>query len=300
MKKAVIDLGTNTFHLLIVELTGAKQFKEIYRERIYVKLAEGGIETIIPTAIERAENAMFYFSKKLKEYDCPTVKAIGTAALRTASNGVDFIEKIKRETGIQIELIDGMEEANLIYHGVRNCVAFDAENQLIIDIGGGSTEFILCNDEVVHWAQSFPIGVGVLHKKFHHTEPISESEIAATQKHLEETLEPLFSKIKKYQPTVLTGSAGAFETISQMMPHVKMTDHFNILKMEHFPAIRDFVLNASLEERLAHPNISEMRAEMMVVALILIQFVLEKTGIEQVFVSNYALKEGVFFNQFST
>ena len=297
MKKAVIDLGTNTFHLLIVKLTGAKQFKEIYRERIYVRLAEDGIETIAPTAIIRAENAMLHFSKKLKEYDCPTVQAIGTAALRTASNGSNFITKIKNETGIQIELIDGMEEANLIYHGVRNCVAFDSENQLIIDIGGGSTEFIICNNETVHWAQSFPIGVGVLYKKFHHSDPILESEIAATQKHLEETLQPLFSKIKKYQPTVLTGSAGAFETISDMMPHVKMTDHFNILKMGHFPPIRDFILNASLEERLAHPNISEMRAELMVVAVVLIQFVLDKAGINQVFVSNYALKEGVFFRR---
>lgn len=296
MKKAVIDLGTNTFHLLIVELTGPKQFKEIYRERIYVKLAEGGIETIIPIAIERAENAMFHFSKKLKEYDCPTIKAIGTAALRTASNGSDFITKIKTETGIQIELIDGMEEANLIYHGVRNCVAFDSENQLIIDIGGGSTEFIICNDTQMHWAQSFPIGVGVLYKKFHHSDPISKEEINATIAHLEEMLQPLFSKTKKYRPTVLTGSAGAFETISEMMPHVKMTDHFNILKMEHFPPVRDFILNASLKERLAHPNISEMRAEMMVVALVLIQFILEKTGIEQVFVSNYALKEGFIFS----
>jgi len=295
MKKAVIDLGTNTFHLLIVEVTG-KTFEEIYRERIYVRLAEGGIETIVPSALERAENAMLHFSKKLKEYDCPTVKAIGTAALRTASNGSDFIKKIKTKTNIQIELIDGMEEANLIYHGVRNCVAFDSENQLIIDIGGGSTEFIICNDKAVHWAQSFPIGVGVLFKKFHHSDPISKSEIAATKAHLEEILQPLFSKIKEYQPTVLTGSAGAFETISEMMPHVKMTDHFHILKMEHFPPIKDFVLNASLEERLTHPNISEMRAELMVVAVVLIQFVLEKTGIEQVFVSNYALKEGYFFS----
>ena len=296
MKKAVIDLGTNTFHLLIVELTGPKQFEEIYRERIYVRLAEGGIETIIPTAIERAENAMLFFSKKLKEYNCPTVKAIGTAALRTASNGPDFIKKIKAETGIQIELIDGMEEANLVYHGVRNCVAFDSENQLLIDIGGGSTEFIICNDKAVHWAQSYPIGVGVLYKKFHHSDPISTKEIANTQAHLEETLQPLFSKIKEYQPTVLTGSAGAFETISAMIPHVKMTDHFHILKMEHFPPIRDFILKASLAERMAHPNISEMRAEMIVVAVVLIQLVLEKTGIEQVFVSDYALKEGYFFS----
>ena len=296
MKKAVIDLGTNTFHLLIVEVNG-KTFKEIFRERIYVKLAEGGIATIIPAALERAENAMLHFSKKLKEYDCQNVKAIGTAALRTASNGNDFIKTIKEKTGIKIELIDGLEEANLIYHGVRNCVAFDEENQLIIDIGGGSTEFIICNDEAVHWAQSFPIGVGVLFKQFHHADPISKNEIENIRTHLKEILQPLFSKIKEYQPTILTGSAGAFETISEMMPHVEMTKNFHILKMEHFPPILNFILNASLKERLAHPDISEMRAELMVVAVVLIQFVLEKTGIEQVFVSNYALKEGVFFSE---
>ena len=97
MKKAVIDLGTNTFHLLIVEVNG-KTFEEIYRERIYVRLAEGGIETIIPTALQRAEKAMLHFSKKLKEHDCQHTKAIGTAALRTASNGNDFIKTIKEKT----------------------------------------------------------------------------------------------------------------------------------------------------------------------------------------------------------
>lgn len=295
MKKAVIDLGTNTFHLLIVEVLGKKDFLEIYRERIYVQLAEGGIETIIPIALERAERAMLHFSKKLNEFDCKNVKAIGTAALRTASNGADFIKTIKSKTGIQINLIDGLEEANLIYHGVRNCVAFDQENQLIIDIGGGSVEFIFCNEERMHWAQSFPIGVGVLSKKFHHSDPISEKEIKATNAHLETVLQPLFSQIEKYKPTVLTGSAGAFETIHAMMPHVKMTENFYILKMEHFPPVHEFIIKSSLKERIAHQNIAAMRAEMIVVAIILIKFILEKADINQVFVSNYALKEGVFF-----
>ena len=115
----VIDLGTNTFHLLIIEKSSLGTSHEIARERIFIKLASEGIETIGAAPFQRGLKAMIRFSEILKEYQVSNIKAIGTAALRTASNGKDFVQLIFKKTGIQIELIDGTEEARLIYQGVK-------------------------------------------------------------------------------------------------------------------------------------------------------------------------------------
>ena len=105
------------------------------------------------------------------------VKAIGTAALRTASNGQEFIDTVKKKYNISIELIDGNREAELIYKGVILAIPFQEKNYLLMDIGGGSVEFIIANKNKVLWAKSFPIGVAVLYKRFQHSEPILPEEV---------------------------------------------------------------------------------------------------------------------------
>ncbi|MCB0663459.1 MAG: hypothetical protein KDC24_12015, partial [Saprospiraceae bacterium] len=142
-KKAVIDLGTNTFHLLAVEIDENEQMHFLFRERIFVKLAEDGIQSIGPAPFQRAIKAMTVFKNKLDELGIDHFKAFGTAALRTATNGPDLIHAIKEKTGIEVALIDGLEEARLIHLGVSQAVPFDHTKQLIMDIGGGSVEFVI-------------------------------------------------------------------------------------------------------------------------------------------------------------
>ena len=178
---AVIDLGTNTFHLLVAEQQADNNFKELYRKRFFVKLAEEGIETIGKASLKRGLAALQHFRQVISELQVDKVKAIGTAALRTASNGPAFIKQVKEELDLSIELITGNQEAAYIHQGVAMAVPFQANNYLLMDIGGGSVEFIIANKDKVHWAQSFPIGVGVLFKNFHQHEPILSTEITATK-----------------------------------------------------------------------------------------------------------------------
>ncbi|MEM6698688.1 MAG: exopolyphosphatase, partial [Bacteroidota bacterium] len=106
---AVIDLGTNTFHLLIAETDG-KGFRIVYKERIFVKLGENGVETIGDLSFERGILAMNHFSEVIQQFRVSKVKAIGTAALRTASNGQAFLARVKAEANIEIETISGNRE----------------------------------------------------------------------------------------------------------------------------------------------------------------------------------------------
>ena len=143
---AVMDLGTNTFHLLIARGDAANP-EELFHTTVPVKLGEGGINSgiIQPAAYQRGIETMLNFSARIKEFTAERVSAIATSALRSASNGRDFIDEVRGRTGIAIETINGDREAQYIYEGVKAGHCLTAKNSLILDIGGGSVEFILGN-----------------------------------------------------------------------------------------------------------------------------------------------------------
>lgn len=293
MRIAVIDLGTNTFHLLIAEISKDKTFKELFRHRQFIKLAEDGIEKIGVAPFERGINALQFFCEKLKEYEITTVKAIGTAALRTASNGAEFIKTAYEKSGIRIELISGDREAELIHKGVELALPVSSKNRLIMDIGGGSVEFIIADDKGIHWAQSFPIGVAVLFKQFHQNNPISQAEIDATISFLSAKLSPLVAAIQKYPVHSLVGASGTFDVLENILVAEKPHPAYaTIDKAAFFPLYQQF-LQTTVEERLAMEGVPASRADMIIVALILIDYVLKLDQIPQIEVSAYAMKEGM-------
>lgn len=289
---AVIDLGTNTFHLLIAEDDGADGFREIYRERRFVKLAAKGIDTICTEAFERGLLAMMDFRDKLDEYDVATHMALGTAALRTATNGGEFIHQVQQVSGIQIQLISGSREARLIYSGVNYVVPTREESDLIMDIGGGSVEFIIVNKSGILWAHSFPVGIAVLFHNFHKSDPISMEEREIIHQFLEEQLQPLTKAIQKYQIKRLIGAAGSFDVLQQLSfqedPNKAIT-----ISIDQFKAFFQTIVSATYNERLEMENLPDKRVDMIVVAFILMQHILKKTGASEIVFSPFSMKEGV-------
>jgi len=170
---AVMDLGTNTFHLLIAQGDAANP-EELYHTTVPVRLGEGGINNgiIQPAAYKRGVDTLVQFSEKIAEFKAERVSAMATSALRSASNGKDFIEEVRAKTGIEIETISGDREAKYIYEGVKAGKCLTKQNSLILDIGGGSVEFILGNEEEIIWKRSFEIGAARMLDKFHKIDPI--------------------------------------------------------------------------------------------------------------------------------
>ncbi|MGK0366021.1 MAG: exopolyphosphatase/guanosine-5'-triphosphate,3'-diphosphate pyrophosphatase [Saprospiraceae bacterium] len=295
MKKfAVIDLGTNTFHLLIVSPNTDGSFTELYRERKFIKLGEDGVERIGDAPYLRGLNALSDFKKVLDARAVKDVRVFGTAALRTASNGQAFVKEIKEKTDLDITLISGDEEARLIYLGVRQAVPFGSGVGMIMDIGGGSVEFIIADKAQIFWAQSFPIGVSVLRNKFHKKEPISKVEIENIEKYLDETLQPLIKNaLEDYEINNLIGASGTFDVLEMMLVNEKLSDvHSEVSVADFQPLYQDF-LKTTLEERLQMPNLPNDRADMIIVALVLIDYILKLAKIEKITVSAYAMKEGM-------
>ncbi|WP_041649903.1 Ppx/GppA phosphatase family protein [Marivirga tractuosa] len=297
-KIAIIDLGTNTFHLLIVEVKDGEE-KIIHKEKIAVKLGEGGISegNISKAAEERAVKTMLYFKDKINEEQVEQIFASATSAMRNAGNGEEVMKQIYDATGISINLISGMDEAKFIHMGVKKALEIGSEPALIMDIGGGSVEFIICNNIEVFWMQSFEIGAQRLLDKFHKHDPILPKDIEKLDDFLRKELEELKVKMDIYQPHHLIGSSGTFDTLIDINYEekgiAKPDDVSFSISLEDFDHIFNEIIHKTKEERMAIPGMIEMRVDMIVVAVCLIQFLIENNEFIDIKVSTYALKEGL-------
>jgi len=296
---AIIDLGTNTFHLLIAEIS-AQRPRVIFQETIAVKLGEGGMRDglINVSAFDRGIFALRQFKKSIDQHNAIRVKAIATSALRSASNGVEFIRQALAETGINIEIIDGNREAELIYSGVRAAINLKDQNSLIMDIGGGSVEFIICDQDQIFWKKSYDIGAARLMNQFHRSDPISQPDINELQSFLNFVLNDLKIQLDIYKPIKLIGSAGAFETFAGMIdPEFRIQFEkpvFNI-ELNQFEKIAKFIIESSHDERAMTAAIPAVRVDMIVVATLLTRYILNIYDFKALKLSTFSLKEGVLF-----
>jgi exopolyphosphatase / guanosine-5'-triphosphate,3'-diphosphate pyrophosphatase len=295
---AIIDMGTNTFHLLIADDIDGKHTM-LYREKRAVKIGMAGINEgfITEAGAERALEAIRHFKRIIDTYRTRQILAFGTSALRNARNGEEIIGRIK-ELGIDAQIISGEREAELIYLGVRSALNLGVSKSLIIDIGGGSVEFIIANQEQVFWKQSIEIGAQRLLEKFHRHDPILPEEIKMLDSYFQESLRPVLDMLEQHQPQTLVGSSGTFDTLSDIhCIRYEITkeadDSETPLTLDGIMEIYHDLIIKDRMERLLTPGMIEMRVDMIVVACCLIRFIIQQYSFDKVRVSTYALKEGI-------
>ena len=305
---AVVDLGTNTFHLLITDTDGKLVLPgNVCKETIAVKLGQGGINqgVIKADAYQRGISALARFSELINFHQVTEVKGMATAAIRSASNGEQFIAEVKDKTGIEIEVIDGEKEAELIYKGVREAVRIGSEPSLVMDIGGGSVEFIICNASGILWKRSYPIGAAKMMDRFHHSDPISIQDLQEFTSHLDETLTELKEKSKLHSPKMLIGSAGAFETFEELERRrfhpgePVVSGPVKVINLQHFAEIDSILRRSTHSQRTDMPGLIALRVDMIVVAAVLTEYIIRSLKIESMLLSDYSLKEGVLFDLLS-
>ena len=297
MITAVIDLGTNTFHLLIADLS-FEEPKILYKTNLPVKLGEGRINEniIIPEAFTRGIEALKGFKKEIDQHNVAQIRAIATSAIRSATNGNEFVNAAALQAGINITVINGDQEATYIYNGVKATGVIDATS-LIIDIGGGSTEFILCNQSKVLWKRSYNLGAARLQQAYFHSDPISQQDQQAIRKKLEAELTALKTVCAEHKPLQLIGSAGAFETYATMIYEeldVKVLKSLPI-DLERYGALSQQLINSTNQQRQNLKGLIKLRVDMIVIASLLTNYVLEMIKPEKLSLSTYDLKMGVLY-----
>ena len=295
---AVIDIGTNTCNLLIANALQNGVFVPVYDRKLPVKLGHGGIskEVILPDAIERGLKALSCHAVTIKEYSVDKVKVVGTSAIRGATNKGDFLVKVNHLLGWDIEILDGELEAELIFRGVQLSLPNGIGKYLIIDIGGGSSEFILACDNQIIWKNSFNIGIARVLEMFPVSDPIAFEEIRSIEEWFDEQLKELWLITKVHFTETLVGCSGAFDTFMDIyekeMPDLKIRG-VSDLPINDYLMIHNQLINSKIGIRSQIEGMDLSRVEMIVIASVFTNFILRRLGIKRLIHTHNALKEGV-------
>jgi exopolyphosphatase/guanosine-5'-triphosphate,3'-diphosphate pyrophosphatase len=307
MRIAVIDMGTNTFNLLIVDLQ-SNDFSEVYSTKHPVKLGQKVFEehVIDNNGISKILEVLKNYIDIAQTYSVEEIIAIATSSIRTAKNKEDILKTIKEKLNLDVKVIDGNREAELIYYAntfaIRNLQKeISNEKCLIMDIGGGSTEFIICNHKQHFWKQSFLLGMARLIDEIKPNDPITNDDIEKIHKYLDNSLHPLENKIREHKPKILVGSSGVFDSIVEMIEanihSLQVNNSSCVVPLSYFYEIYKSILPLRYSERLKYKGLIEMRADMIVMSMVLIDYVLSKYNLQKMIVSFYSLKEGVIIEK---
>lgn len=301
MRVAVIDLGTNTFNLLVVDVSADSQYQTVFNTKRAVKIGEGAMIAgrLLPEPMQRAKGALAEYLNIIEHYNCEKTLAFATSGIRSTSNGAEFVSEVKSELGLEIKVIDGMEEARLIYEGVNLAIPFGDEPMLIMDIGGGSTEFIIADKTGVLWMKSYRLGISRILQMLEPNDPLQPSDFEKLDSLFSEQLQELLQKCREFGVKTLVGSSGSFDSFIEMIWAEKgMSQLANSVIREEFnlgelKQLHESLIKLNYEARKAIPGLVEMRVDTIHLASYLVQWILVSNGLERLLLSSYALKEGV-------
>lgn len=296
---AGIDVGTNTFRLLIADIDN-KEIHELSSGRIITRLGEGVSVTglLKAEAVERGLKALKEFRNVIFAHKVEAVAAVATSAFRVAKNSGDFLKRAKDETGIDIKIISEEEEAWKTFRGMRMGIEVP-ESSLMVDIGGGSTEFILSKKGEALFMRSLRLGVVYLADMYMKNDPLSDDEIRGMRNEVLQalaSLEPQFSEAK-----VLIGTAGTITTIAAMakgLIRFERTEIHNIkISLE---AVKDIFTAISVSNRKEraklYPVLDPSRLDIIVPGAMILLEIMMKFGFKEIIVSDKGLREGILLD----
>ncbi len=300
---AAIDLGTNSFHIIIAEVKNPDTLTIIARDREVIRLGTqigDELKIISNDEINRAIKILKKFKMLAQKYDAQIFTA-ATSALREASNRIEFIEQVYKETGIKVNVVDGEYEAELIYKGAEKALELKNQKALCIDVGGGSTEFILTNKAEFVFAKSLKIGAVRLSKKFFPEFFLTDKGIESCRIYVKSILQAEL----KYGSNVYEIAVGASGTIQSIARTIlanksgtapRSINGFSF-KRDELMEFSDFLLSKKThEERLQIKNIELKRADILPAGIIILTETFNHFRIEEMKISEFALREGLIFN----
>jgi exopolyphosphatase / guanosine-5'-triphosphate,3'-diphosphate pyrophosphatase len=301
MVSASIDIGSNTLRLLIGRLGGGR-ITRIFSDRRITRLAEGVRETgrLRHENMVRSLSVFEDFVGSVTQHNATRIRALGTSALREASNSKEFITNVYEKTGISIDRISGLREAELTAKGVLLDFRNPMQRSLIIDIGGGSTEWILCGNEMTSsLSNSIPVGVVNLHESFITSDPPSKRNVDLLEGEIDRWIMSVHSHIShnRSAPTTLLGTGGTITTLAaidlSLEHHVHEKVHMHTIALKRLFDMRDFLLSLSLEERGNVRGLERGREDLIIPGILLTIRWCELLGFREVVVSDYGLLEGI-------
>jgi exopolyphosphatase / guanosine-5'-triphosphate,3'-diphosphate pyrophosphatase len=302
---AAIDMGTNSLHMVVVKIEPTlPSFRIIAKEKETVRLGNRDLTTgeLKPEIIDQAIKTLRRFQEVAKTANVETIIAVATSAVREAPNGKDFLQRIKDDLGLSVDLISGQEEARRIYLGVLSGMEFHNQPHVIIDIGGGSTELILGDSQEARSLTSTKVGAVRLSSEFITTDPISDPEFYYLQAYargmLERSVEDVLAHIEWGETPRLVGTSGTIETLAMIharenldiVPSTLNGYQFSLKDLQNWV----YRLRKMTNSEIAHiPGMPDKRSEVILAGAVILQEAMTLLGVDSVTVCGRALREGV-------
>ncbi len=295
-----IDMGTNTFRLLVAEVEDQSFFREVFSAREITRLGEGfSKEKLLkPAAIERAVAALIQFRDALKNYPLDDLIVVGTSAIREAKNQREFIEEVKRRTGFDLKVISGEQEALYTFLGANFIIKNQNDPMLVMDIGGGSTEFIGAEGDAPTFLMSTELGVVHLTEKYLRSDPPTAEELRQLRAAIAQVIKPI---VYDFPPRCrFVGTAGSVTTLAAIDQRLAEYDPEKIngypLPRASVERIFKEITSMTLAQRRKIPGLEKGREDLLVAGTLILLTVMELSGYEPVYVSDYGMREGILLD----
>ena len=303
MRLAAIDIGTNSVHMIVVQVRPDMSFEVIDREKVMVRLGAGGLDgrALTAEAMNAALQALSTFKRLADSYQVEQILAGATSATREARNGGEFLARVQRETGVRPFVITGAEEARLIHLAAVYGVDVGSGRAVVIDIGGGSVEITLGTGTSVMLARSFKIGVIRLTERFIKSDPPSERDERRLAKHVEDEItrhcEQItaigFDRVIGTSGTILSIGGVAAAAAGVARPKSEATLRNLRVSAKQIRRLRKDIREMDLESRLTIPGLDPRRADLIVAGTVLLDTILRRLGAEDLTLCDLALREGL-------
>lgn len=300
MRIGALDLGSNSFHLLVVEARLDGSFVPLAREREMLRLGDLVARTgaIGEEATANGVEVIRRFRAVCEAQRTDEIVALGTAALREAIDGVNFVDRVREETGIAIQVVDGLREAELIFTAVRSSVLIDPGPALAADLGGGSLELMVGDRAGLGFAASLRLGVGRLTAELVRSDPPSSEDHARLHERIAAELEGVLEEALETRPRMLIVSSGTFVSIARMAAALRddaMPSSMNQLSVSarDVAAISRRALALPAADRARLPGCDSRRAELLPAGFAVLEALMAASGLEELTVSEWALREGI-------
>jgi len=300
MRIAALDLGSNSFHLLVADVHPDGSFESLTREKEMLRLGDEVSRHghIRPATLERVVASVQHL-RRLAEADGATdVLAKATSAIRTAANGSEVVDVIEAETGLHVEVISGFEEARLIFSAVRASVVLDPGPAVCFDLGGGSAEIMVGDAAGLQYAASEPLGVGRLTAELVTSDPLSKHDRKQLEARIRSTLAPVAAAVAPLEPRMAVGSSGTINDLATMAVAARtgtLPSSSNGLRItiDDVRVLHDRILSAKTAERRRMPGLEEQRAELAPAGSMFLVVAMEMFAVDDLTVSDWALREGI-------
>ena len=299
MRIAAIDIGTNSIHMIVVNVRPDLSFEVIDREKDMIRLGAGGLDgrSLTTTAMSAALQTLTKFKRLAETHKVDEIIAAATSATREAENGGDFIAEVDRQTGIRIRVISGTEEARLIHLAAGYGVDVGGSTAVVIDIGGGSVEVTLGTATQLTLGKSFKVGVIRLTERFVKSDPLSERDERRLVKHLNHELGAHLDQVAMRGFDRVIGTSGTILSLGAVALS-DGGDRLEDLRNRRVSAkalhkLRKRLTQFNIEERLAMPALDPRRADLSVAGSVLLDTIIKRLGAEEFVLCDLALREGL-------